>query len=372
MRNNEKIVLASGWPVNYCSNHLKISQQHSENVFTIWLVGTFWSQLVRFGNIMITCKKLNNILNKFQMFPLGMWWKHFQNVIGEISNDCWLLWGSNVVYMLMLHSKCCINVPIGSRLNTWSGYIWNVPNLLLAGKLWVPSTRAYNVFKIFLLVSRPPCPQWQPPRAWMFGVHQIGWGWGWVMAKHWSTLQPELEGPRPQQLPGWPSGQHVTPIFMHCEYPILNLGESAWQVDWSSEYLFQRQRAQCEGCLRMTGFIRGWYFLFVLSVLASSMVFDPWRSWDPSLLLLLFQMCNLSFGRCTLCHVFWLSLSIFLPASIPVSTTYFILHWNVFSDIRNIFLELLVVDVFLLLSSLQNSTPCFIHGHLIYSTTKKC
>ena len=51
------------------------------------------------------------------------------------------------------------------------------------------------------------------------------------MAKHWSTLQPELEGPRPQPLPGWPSGQHVTPIFMHCEYPILNLGESAWQVD---------------------------------------------------------------------------------------------------------------------------------------------
>ena len=66
---------------------------------------------------------------------------------------------SNVVYMLMLHSKCCINVPIGSRLNTWSGNIWNVPNLLSAGKWQVPSTRAYNVLKMFLLVSRPPCPQ---------------------------------------------------------------------------------------------------------------------------------------------------------------------------------------------------------------------
>ena len=66
---------------------------------------------------------------------------------------------SNVVYMLMLHSRCCINVPIGSRLNTWSGNIWDVPNLLLAGKWWVPSTRAYNVLKMFSLVSRPPHPQ---------------------------------------------------------------------------------------------------------------------------------------------------------------------------------------------------------------------
>ena len=40
--------------------------------------------------------------------------------------------------------KCYINVPIGSRSNTWSGNIWNVPNLLLMGKWWVPSTRAYN------------------------------------------------------------------------------------------------------------------------------------------------------------------------------------------------------------------------------------
>ena len=67
---------------------------------------------------------------------------------------------SNVVYMLMLHSKCCINVLIASRSNTWSGNIWNIPNLLSAGKWWVPSTRAYNVLKMFLLVSRPPCPQW--------------------------------------------------------------------------------------------------------------------------------------------------------------------------------------------------------------------
>ena len=67
---------------------------------------------------------------------------------------------SNVAYMLMLHSKCCINVLIASRSNTWSGNIWNIPNLLSAGKWWVPSTRAYNVLKMFLLVSRPPCPQW--------------------------------------------------------------------------------------------------------------------------------------------------------------------------------------------------------------------
>ena len=66
---------------------------------------------------------------------------------------------SNVVYMLMLRSKCCINVPIGSRSNTWSGYIWNVPNLLSVGKWQVPSTRTYNVLKMFSLVSRPPCPQ---------------------------------------------------------------------------------------------------------------------------------------------------------------------------------------------------------------------
>ena len=31
-------------------------------------------------------------------------------------------------------------------------------NLLLAGKWWVPSTRACNVLKMFSLVSRPPHP----------------------------------------------------------------------------------------------------------------------------------------------------------------------------------------------------------------------
>ena len=83
----------------------------------------------------------------------------------QMTADCY--GGSNVVYMLMLYSKCCINVPIGSRLNTWSGYIWNVPNLLLAGKWQVPSTRAYNVLKMFSLVSRHPCPQWEDvPESW--------------------------------------------------------------------------------------------------------------------------------------------------------------------------------------------------------------
>ena len=53
-------------------------------------------------NIVITCQKLSNILNKFQMFlktshvikmfPLGIWQKHFENIVGQISNDCQLLW----------------------------------------------------------------------------------------------------------------------------------------------------------------------------------------------------------------------------------------------------------------------------------------
>ena len=83
----------------------------------------------------------------------------FRMLLGKFQMTTNCYGGSNVVYMLMLHSKCCINVPIGSRLNTWSGYIWNVPNLLLVGKWRVPSTRAYNVLKMFLLVSRPPHPQ---------------------------------------------------------------------------------------------------------------------------------------------------------------------------------------------------------------------
>ena len=81
-------------------------------------------------------------------------------MLGKFQTTANCYGGSNVVYMLMLHSKYCINVPIGSRSNTWSENIWNVPNLLLAGKWQVPSTRAYNVLKMFLLVSRPPCPQW--------------------------------------------------------------------------------------------------------------------------------------------------------------------------------------------------------------------
>ena len=40
--------------------------------------------------------------------------------------------------------------------------IWNVPNLLSAGKWQVLSTRACNVLKMFLLVSRPPRPQCDP------------------------------------------------------------------------------------------------------------------------------------------------------------------------------------------------------------------
>ena len=83
----------------------------------------------------------------------------FRMLLGKFQMTANCYGRSNVAYMLILHSKYCINVPIGSRLNTWSGYIWNVPNLLSAGKWQVPSTRAYNVLKMFSLVSRPPCPQ---------------------------------------------------------------------------------------------------------------------------------------------------------------------------------------------------------------------
>ena len=84
----------------------------------------------------------------------------FRMLLGKFQMTANCYGGSNVVYMLILHFKYCINVLMGSRLNTWSGYIWNVPNLLLAGKWQVPSTRAYNVLKMFLLVSRSPRPQW--------------------------------------------------------------------------------------------------------------------------------------------------------------------------------------------------------------------
>ena len=140
---------------------------------------TFWKCFHHMvgGNILITLVHFENIL-----ITIGLFWEHHDHIqkteqhLKQISNvpighvvetfsechcqmtaNCYR-W-SNVVYMLMLHSKCCINVPIGSRSNTWSRNIWNVPNLLSVGKWWVPSTRAYNVLKMFSLVSRPPCPQ---------------------------------------------------------------------------------------------------------------------------------------------------------------------------------------------------------------------
>ena len=67
--------------------------------------------------------------------------------------------GSNVLHMLILHSKCSINVPTSCVQPGTCRNIWSVPNLLSAGKWQVLSTRACNVLKMFLLVSRPPCPQ---------------------------------------------------------------------------------------------------------------------------------------------------------------------------------------------------------------------
>ena len=68
--------------------------------------------------------------------------------------------GSNVLHMLILHSKCSINVPTSCVQPGTCRNIQNVPNLLSAGKWQVLSTRAYNVLKMFSLVSRPPRPQW--------------------------------------------------------------------------------------------------------------------------------------------------------------------------------------------------------------------
>ena len=68
--------------------------------------------------------------------------------------------GSNVLHMLILHSKCSINVPISCVQPGTCRNIWNVPNLLSAGKWQVLPTRACNVLKMYLLVSRPPRPQW--------------------------------------------------------------------------------------------------------------------------------------------------------------------------------------------------------------------
>ena len=67
--------------------------------------------------------------------------------------------GSNVLHMLILHSKCSINIPTSCIQPGTCRNIWNVPNLLSAGKWQVLSTRACNVLKMFLLVSRPCCPQ---------------------------------------------------------------------------------------------------------------------------------------------------------------------------------------------------------------------
>ena len=71
--------------------------------------------------------------------------------------------GSNVLHMLILHSKCSINVPTSCVRPGTCRNIWNVPNLLSAGKWQVLSTRACNVLNMFSLVSRPPRPQCMNP-----------------------------------------------------------------------------------------------------------------------------------------------------------------------------------------------------------------
>ena len=126
---------------------------------------TFWKCFHHMpnGNIWNLFKMLFSFLYVIMMFP--KWTNCDQDVLK--TNQC----DQNVPTNHMVKTfsechwgnfKCCINVPIGSRSNTWSGNIWNVPNLLLVGKWWVPSTRAYNVLKMFSLVSRPPHPQCIP------------------------------------------------------------------------------------------------------------------------------------------------------------------------------------------------------------------
>ena len=141
---------------------------------------TFWKCYHHMGggNILITLVCFENIL-----ITISLFWEHHDHIqkteqhLKQISNvpighvvetfsECH--WGNFKWLLTVIGDQmwctcwCYIpNVaPIGSRSNTWSGNIWNVPNLLLAGKWWVPSTRAYNVLKMFLLVSRPPRPQW--------------------------------------------------------------------------------------------------------------------------------------------------------------------------------------------------------------------
>ena len=97
------------------------------------------------GNILITLVCFENIL-----ITIGSFWEHHDHI-----------------QKTEQHLKQISNVPIGHVVETFSECHWgnfkcciNVPNLLLAGKWWVPSTRAYNVLKMFSLVSRPPRPQW--------------------------------------------------------------------------------------------------------------------------------------------------------------------------------------------------------------------
>ena len=75
----------------------------SGNILITWLV---------LRNIVITCQKLSNILNKFQTIA---------NCYGQL----------HMRHMLKLQSKHPKNVPTSPRLNTCCGYISNVSYMLL-------------------------------------------------------------------------------------------------------------------------------------------------------------------------------------------------------------------------------------------------
>ena len=92
----------------------------SGNILITWLI---------LRNIVITCQKLSNILNKFQMIANCYGWLHMR-------------------HMLKLQSKCPKNVLTSPRLNICCGYISNVSYMLLPWNRWAHSTKALNVLNM--------------------------------------------------------------------------------------------------------------------------------------------------------------------------------------------------------------------------------
>ena len=133
----------------------------SGNILITWLV---------LRNITITCQKLSNILNKFQMFlktshvikmfPLGIWQKHFENIVGQISNDCQLLWvvtyEAHVEVTIQMLQKCSHQSQIEHMLWVHFKCLLYVITMKLLGSFNQSSQCSQHV----ITGSRPPHPQW--------------------------------------------------------------------------------------------------------------------------------------------------------------------------------------------------------------------